>query len=163
GSRVWLRNSLVVAEVALSLVLLVGASLFVRSFVNLRQATIGFDTTPLMTARFFMPGDQYATADAKTRRVEDILRRVEGLPSVQAAFASNLVPLFGGGGQTRILIDGRAVAKGEEPVVGFIGVTPHMFRTLGLSIARGRAMTDSEGMTRAPFAVINQTMAKKFW
>jgi len=163
GSRIWLRNGLVVAEVALSLVLLVGASLFVRSFVNLRQATIGFDTRPLMTIRFFMPPDQYATPDAKTHRVEDILRRVEGLPSVQAAFASNMVPLSGGGGETKILIDGRAVAKGEEPRVGFIGVTPHMFRALGVSMTRGRALTDSEGMTRAPLAVINQTMAKKFW
>src|SRR5262249_14604413 len=79
-TRVWLRTALVVAEVALSLVLLVGASLFVRSFVNLRQATIGFDTAPLLTLRFFLPPERYATPDSKQRRIEDVLHRVEALP-----------------------------------------------------------------------------------
>jgi len=162
-TRVWLRNLLVIGEVALSLVLLVGASLFVRSFVNLRQATIGFDTAPLLTLRFFMPPERYPTPDSKLRRVEDILRRLAALPGVQAAFASNMIPLGGGGGQLRVAIDGHAVAKGQEPQIGFVGVTPHMLQTLGLTVARGRALTDTEAMTRAPFAVINQTMAKRFW
>src|SRR5262249_29490243 len=65
GTRAWLRNALVVGEVALSLLLLVGASLFVRSFMNLKQSAVGFDTAPLMTLRFFMPNEKYATADAK--------------------------------------------------------------------------------------------------
>ena len=163
STRVWLRNGLVVAEVALSLVLLVGASLFVRSFVNLRQATIGFDTTPLLTLRFFMPPEHYATPDAKQRRVEDVLRRVEALPGVQAAFASNMVPLNGGGGSTRIVIAGHPVEKGKEPQIGFVGVTAHMLRTLGLQVVRGRELADTESLTKAPFAVINQTMAKRFW
>jgi putative ABC transport system permease protein len=163
STRVWLRNGLVVGEVALSLVLLIGASLFVRSFVNLRQATIGFDTTPLLTLRFFMPPERYATPDSKQRRVEDVLRRVEALPGVQAAFASNMVPLDGGGGATRIVIAGHPVEKGKEPQIGFIGVSAHMLRTLGLQVARGRELADTESLTKAPFAVINQTMAKRFW
>jgi len=162
-TRVWLRNGLVVAEVALSLVLLVGASLFVRSFVNLRQATIGFDTAPLLTLRFFMPPEHYPAPDAKQRRVEDVLRRVESLPGVQAAFASNMVPLGGGGGGTPIQLDGRSYPKGREPSIGYIGVTAHMLRTLGLSVRRGRALTDTESLTRSHVAVINETMAKRFW
>ena len=82
----------------MSLVLLVGASLFVRSFLNLQDATVGFDTSPLMTMRFYLPGSQYDKPDAKARRVEDIVRRVEGVRGVQAAFASNFVPLGAGGG-----------------------------------------------------------------
>jgi putative ABC transport system permease protein len=163
GGRAWLRKTLVVAEVALSLLLLIGASLFVRSFVNLRQATVGFDTHPLMTMRFFMPNEQYATPDARTRRVEDVLRRVEALPGVQSAFASNMVPLSGGGGGSKILIDGRAFAKGEEPDIGFVGVTAHLLRTLGLSAIRGRELTETESLARTPFAVVNQAMARKFW
>ena len=126
GTRSWIRGTLVVGEVALSLLLLIGASLFVRSFLNLQQASGGFDPAPLMTMRFFMPNELYATPESKVQRVEDILRRVEGLAGVQAAFASNLVPLSGGGGFANVLIDGRAFPKGEEPGVGYVGVTPHM-------------------------------------
>ncbi|HTM25064.1 MAG TPA: ABC transporter permease [Vicinamibacterales bacterium] len=163
GSRAWLRNGLVVAEVALSLVLLVGASLFVRSFLNLKQAALGFDTTPLMTLRFFMPNEKYTTADAKTLRVADVMRRIEGIPGVQAAFASNMIPLAGGGGFRNIVIDGRNYEKGKEPGIEFIGVTAHMLKTLGLSMVRGRDFTDTEGTTRTQIAIVNQAMAKKFW
>jgi putative ABC transport system permease protein len=163
SGRAWIRNTLVVAEVALSLLLLIGASLFMRSFLNLRHASGGFDTAPLMTMRFYLPSEQYATSEAKSRRVEDILRRVEALPGVQAAFASNLVPLGSGGGENRIAIDGQAAAKGDEPTVGFTGVSPHLLRTLGLPILRGRDFTDTEGVSRTPVAVINQAMAVKFW
>jgi putative ABC transport system permease protein len=163
GGRAWIRNTLVVAEVALSLLLLIGASLFVRSFLNLRQASGGFDSAPLMTMRFYMPNEQYATPESKVQRAEDILRRVEALPGVQAAFASNLIPLDGGGGFSRILIDGRPFEAGKEPMIGYVGVSPHMIRTLGLSVVRGRELTDTEAMTRAPYAVINEAMAKRFW
>jgi putative ABC transport system permease protein len=163
GGRAWIRNTLVVAEVALSLLLLIGASLFVRSFLNLQRANSGFDPAPLMTMRFFMPNEQYPTPESKVQRVEDVLRRVEGLPGVQAAFASNLIPLGGGGGFSNILIDGRAFAKGEEPGIDYVGVTPHMLKTLGLSAVRGRQLTATESVTKAPVAVINQAMAKKFW
>jgi putative ABC transport system permease protein len=163
GSRAWIRNALVVAEVALSLLLLIGASLFVRSFLHLQRASGGFDTAPLMTMRFYMPNEQYPTPASKTQRVDDIMRRVEGLPGVQAAFASNMIPLSSGGGDSTILIDGRAFPKGEEPGIEYVGVTPHMLKTLGLPIVRGRELTDAESMTRSQVAVVNQAMAKKFW
>ena len=94
------------------------------------------------------------------QRTEDILRRVEALPGVQAAFASNLVPLSGGGGFSQIVIEGRPSEKGKEPGIGFIGVSPHMLKTLGLSVIRGRELTDTEAMTRAPYAVVNQAMVE---
>lgn len=163
GGRAWIRNTLVIAEVALSLLLLIGASLFVRSFLNVQKANGGFDAAPLMTMRYYMPNEQYATPESKTRRTEDILRRVEALPGVQAAFASNMIPLSNGGGFSQILVEGRPVEKGKEPGIEYIGVSPHMLKTLGLSVVRGRDLTDTEAMTKAPYAVINQTMAKKFW
>ena len=163
GGRAWLRNTLVVAEVALSLLLLIGASLFVRSFLNLQQANGGFDAGPLMTMRFYMPNEQYATPESKVQRTEDILRRVEALPGVQAAFASNLVPLSSGGGFSQILIEGRPSEKGKEPGIEFTGVSPHMVKTLGLSVLRGRELTDTEAMARTPYAVVNQAMVKRFW
>ena len=163
GSRAWIRNALVVAEVALSLLLLIGASLFVRSFLNLQRASGGFDTAPLMTMRFYLPNEQYPTPALKTLRVQDILRRVEALPGVQAAFASNMIPLSSGGGESQILIEGRAFTKGEEPSIEYIGVSPHMLKTLGLPVVRGRELTDTEAMTRSSVAVVNQAMANKLW
>jgi MacB-like periplasmic core domain len=158
-----LRNALVMIEVAVALILLVGASLFVRSFLNLQSASPGFATAPLLTARFFMTGGTYATAEQKAQRVDDIIRRVEALPGVVAAFASNFIPLDGGGGSGHAIVDGRAAPAGEEPAIVFTAVTPHLYRTMGLSILKGRDFLDVEGAERRPVAVINQTMAEKLW
>ena len=158
-----LRSTLVVVQIALALIALVGALLFVRSFSNLDGYQLGFDPKPLMTMRFYLPGEIYDVPDAKARRVEDIVRRVETLPGVQAAFASNLVPLGGGGGGGRVLVDGHAIERGKEPWIDFTGVTPHFYQTLGLGILRGRNVTESEGWSRAPYAVINETMARRLW
>ena len=73
-----------------------------RSFLNLQRAELGFDARPITTVRLFMPGDAYGDGDAKARRVADILRRVEAIPGVVAAGASNLIPLDGGGSTSRV-------------------------------------------------------------
>jgi putative ABC transport system permease protein len=163
GSRARLRNALVISEVALSLILLVGASLFVHSFLNLRSANAGFDTAPLMTMRVYMTGESYAAEDTRARRADEIVRRIESLPGVRSAFASNLIPLDGGGGGGRIVLEGRSFPSGEEPRFGFTAVTPHLLKTLAVSLTRGRDFTDAEGQSRAPVAIINETMAARFW
>jgi putative ABC transport system permease protein len=162
-AKSFLRSTLVVAQVAFALVALVGALLFVRSFWNLGAFDIGFDTKPLMSMRFYMPGALYEEPDAKLRRVEDIVRRVEALPGVRATFASNMVPLGNGGGGGTVIIDGRAVPKGEESGISLIGVTPHFNATLKLAVVEGRDFTDAEGWSHSPVAVINQKMKQQFW
>jgi putative ABC transport system permease protein len=161
--RAWLRNSLVVAQVGFALILLIGSSLFIRSFLNLQGASVGFDTSPLMTLRFYLPGQAYEANDAKARRVDDIVRRTETLPGVQQAFASNFVPLGGGGGGDDVIVEGKPVEPGQEPGIAFIAATPHLRQTLGVPLVRGRDLTDSEGTTKSPVALINQTMAKRAW
>ena len=163
GSRAWVRNGLVVVEIALSLVLLVGASLFVRSFLNLQTSKVGFETAPLMTMRFALPGTAYEAVGAKARRVDDIVRRIEGLPGVQAAFASNFVPMGGGGGGGRVIVEGRAVERGKEPGITFTAVTPHLRQTLGVERLRGRDFSDTEGSSRSSVAQINKRMAEMMW
>jgi putative ABC transport system permease protein len=158
-----LRAGLVVAEVALSLVLLVGASLFVRSFLELQSAKAGFDTADILTLRIYLPNDLYPEDADKTRRIEDVLRRIEELPGVEAAAASNNIPLSGGGGGGQILLEGRAIAPGEEPGIFYAGVTPHFFKALGVPLLAGRGFTDREGVERSGLAVVNQTFAEKFW
>jgi putative ABC transport system permease protein len=163
GPRAWLRSSLVTAEIALSLVLLIGASLFVRSFLNMRDANPGFEVTPLMTLRMYMTGDTYASAEARARRVQDVVRAVESLPGVEAAFASNWVPLSGGGGGDRIIIEGRTWPRDEAPFIGFTAVTAHAMRTLNARLTRGRDFSEAEGESRQPVAIVNAALAERFW
>ncbi len=158
-----LRSGLVVVQVAFSLMLLIGASLFVRSFLALQNASGGFDTSPLLTMRFYMPAGSYEKDEEMTRRVEDVVRRVEAVPGVEAVSASNNIPLGGGGGWGRLLIDGKTYARGEEPNSFYAGVTPHFFQALGVKLASGRGFTDAEGFTVSKVAVVNQTFAKKFF
>jgi putative ABC transport system permease protein len=163
GRRSRLRNVLVVVQVSLALVALVGALLFVRTFANLDSYDVGFNTTRMLTQRFYMPGAGYDEADARARRVEDIVRRVEALPGVEAAFASNLIPVSGGGGGGGAVIDGRPSEPGHEPFISFVGVTPHFHRTLGVKMRDGRDFTDAEGWSSQPLAIVNETMAARFW
>jgi predicted permease len=158
-----LRAALVVAEIALSLVLLVGASLFVRSFLNLQEARAGLETSALMTMRFYMPGDQYDAPDAMARRVQDVVRRLEMLPGVIAASASNMVPYSGGGSDAPVLPEGATLSKEQQPLVSTFGVTPHLLRTLNISLIAGRDFTDQEGAERSPVAIVNQVLAHRLW
>ena len=163
SARSRLRSALVVAEIALSLMLLVGASLFMRSFVNLQDANPGIETHALMTLRFYMGGDAYDPPDAIVRRVNDIVRRVEALPGVQSAFASNLVPLAAGGNFGRLVADGMNVTPGQEPSSWYFGVTGHAMQTLAVPIVSGRNFTEDEGARRSKVALVNAALAKRLW
>jgi putative ABC transport system permease protein len=158
-----LRSVLVVVEVALSLMLLVGASLFVRSFLNIQNADAGLDTTPLMTVRMFLAGERYDTPEAITARVDDVVRRIEALPGVTAVFASNLVPLAGGGGNAGIIAEGMSVEQGKEPRAIFFATTAHAVETLGQTLLSGRDLTGVEATTRSGAALVNQALARRFW
>jgi putative ABC transport system permease protein len=161
GAKNRARHMLVVAEVALSIVLLVGAALFARSFLNLQRADTGFDPSPLTTVRLFMPGAPYEVEDVKARRVADVMERVEALPGVRAAGASNLIPLDGGGDLSRVSIEGAATDVGREPRLFFAGVTEHYLEALGVPMVRGRTFTAAESQSRSGVAVINVSMARR--
>jgi predicted permease len=163
GGRSRLRNILVVAEIALSLMLLVGASLFVSSFMKLQSADAGLDPAPIMTMRIYMPGQPYEAPAPKTRRVEDVVRRLEAIPRVVASAASNNIPISAGGGGGSIEIEGKPVPRGEEPGIFYTGVTAHWFKSLGVPFVEGRDFTDAEGHDSSGVAVVNQTMARRHW
>lgn len=163
GRRSWLRNALVTAEVAMALTALVGAMLFVRTFVNLNKADIGFDPAPLMTMRYYLPGEPYQGEDAKARRVRDILERVERLPGVHSAYSSNFIPLDGGGSGGRIAVEGQAVEPERRPSIAFVGVTPNFVKTLGAQLTQGRLLNETESWSRTPLAVVNATLASRLF
>jgi putative ABC transport system permease protein len=161
GARTTGRSALVVLDVALALVLLVGASLFVRSFVNMYRTSPGFDTAPLLTLRLYLPGARYQAPGAKAARIADVVDRIEAVPSVIAAGASNLIPLDGGGGGSRLVVEGRDVPAGSEGVF-WAGLTPRYWETLGVPILRGRALTRAEAETRSAAAVVNVSFVRRF-
>ena len=163
GRRSWLRNALVTAEIAMALIALVGAMLFVRSFVNLNKADIGFDPAPLMTMRYYLSGDTYDTAVARPRLVRDIVERIEALPGVESAYTSDFIPLDGGGRAGPVDVEGSAVEPERRPRASFVGVTPHFVQTLGARLIEGRLLTDTEGWDRTPLALVNQTMAAEIF
>ncbi len=158
-----LRSGLVVAQVALSLVLLVSASLFVRSFLNLQDERGGLETSHLMSMRIYLPAGRYEKDAEMSRRVEDVVRRLETLPGVEAVSASNNIPLGDGGGGGRIAVDGKDFPRGEEPSVFWAGVGPHFLQTLGLKPVSGRGFTDAEGFSLSHVALVNQMFAGKHW
>ena len=143
--------------------LLVGASLFVRSFLNMQRASAGFDPRPLMSLRVFLPGERYEPAGAKARRIEDIVARIERLPGVEAAAASNLIPLDGGGMDSALVIDGQEVDERRAPSVFFAGVTQRYFETLNVPLVRGRNFTAAEAREASPVALVNVSFARRFF
>jgi putative ABC transport system permease protein len=163
GGRHRLRNVLVVSEVAVSMVLLIGAGLFVRSFLRSYEANGGIDTAPVMTLRLWLPENGYSSPEQIARGVDQVVNRVEAIPGVEAATASGMIPLEGGSRSAGVLIDGRVVTAGEEPQVRYAGVTAHFFHALGVSLRSGRDFTDVEGATTSGVAVINHTMAARLW
>ena len=163
GRRARVRNALVVAEVALSLVLLVTAALFVRSFMALQYVDPGFDVSRLMTMRLYLPGDSYDSDDVKRLRLEDVVRRIEGVPGIEAAAASNTIAIGGGGASDGIIAEGKGVTPGEEPSLFYTGVTAHWLRAYGVAILRGRDLSEAEASDSAAVAVVNQSFAKKLW
>lgn len=157
------RSALVVVEVALALVLLVGASLFVRSFAALENEAVGFDTTSIMTMRAYLPGIPYDSAAARELRVQDLLRRMRAIPGVQAATASSLIPLDGGGSWSVAEVQGREFRREDAPDYWWSGVAPQWSQVLGLSLVQGRDLTESEAVSHAPVAVIDDRFAQTVW
>jgi putative ABC transport system permease protein len=156
-------NALIVAEMAVCFVLLAGALLFVRTFVNLERTTGGFDARPLLTLRVYLPEESYASPEARVQRLGDILREVESLPGVEAAFASNMIPLSGGAYRGPMIVDGRPTLDGQEPIVAYVGVTPNLARTLGVPMRQGRGFTAAEALGRSRVALVGESTARQFW
>jgi predicted permease len=161
--RTRFRNTLVVGQVALALVLLVGSALFIRSFVRLLGERAGFDTEKLMTLRIELPDERYPTPRARTRLVEDMIHRVEGIPGVEAAAASDAIALEHGGNVDGLIVEGHEPPAGEETQVFYTGVTAHWFATHGLRPVRGRVFTPAEAGESSGVAIVNEKLARHYW
>ncbi len=162
----WLRNSLVVGEVALSLVLLIGAGLLTRSFVRLLEVKPGFNSSHLLTFWLSLESSKYSGTGSghKMARVLDSIHRIESLPGVEAVAGSNDLPLEGQDMNSSPVIEGpSALGADEKIVVGMHTITPGYFRAMGIPLLRGREVSDHDAIGTPDVVVINQAMAQRVW
>jgi predicted permease len=139
GHQRWLRSGLLVAEIALTLVLLVGAGLLIRSFRQLHQVATGFDYHHLLTFNIALSPAKYPQIDRQIRFFQQVSERISALPGVQSVALSSRLPLRGGGWQARFLVDGQsAPALSQWPVMDASAVDADYFKTMKIPLIGGR-------------------------
>ena len=169
-----LRRLLAGAEVALALVLLIGAGLMVRSFIKLQQIDVGFSARNVLTMRISLPDAKYpiptnANDPQKPAGLifyDQLLARVEALPGVKSATVGTILPLGAGSGWGKFLsIEGRPAPSSPDqiPIVRFALTSSDYFRTLGITVQQGRSFTAQDDENSQPVAIINETLARRFF
>ncbi len=159
-----LRKVLVVAEVALSLVLLAGAGLLARSFLNQISVDRGFRTDHILTMGMFFAPSRYYDDHRRAGYLDEILERVRLLPGVDSASSANLLAMTGmvsGSGVWRL--DRPEPAPGAEPTADFVIVSPQYFRVMGIPLIAGRDIDAHDTMATEPAVVVNQEFVRKFF
>ena len=160
----WLTGTMVVLELALTLVLLVGAGLMVRSFLKLYRMDIGIKTENLMAMQMRLPDQKYPTADTRRAFYERLAPRLAALPGADSVSLTTSVPPFGGG-RRGFEIEGRPALKPEEkaPEAGIVAISPQFFDTVGVQLRRGRAFNDTDGAPGSETVIINDKMASQYF
>ncbi|MGH9847605.1 MAG: ADOP family duplicated permease, partial [Blastocatellia bacterium] len=158
-----LRASLVVAEIAVTLVLLIGATLILRSFLNLSRVNLGFDTRNVLTMQLRLAGPNYGKPEARREFYRQLVERLEAQPGVIAASAVLMRPLDGEvGWETHFALAGQSPEQiNKNPVANLGAVSPHYFRTFGIPLKAGREFSAFDTADAPPVAMINETMARR--
>ncbi|HYY99141.1 MAG TPA: ABC transporter permease, partial [Pyrinomonadaceae bacterium] len=163
GGRQRLRSALVVAEIALSLVLLVGAGLLVRSFVRVQQVEPGFDARNVLSMRLSVSGTSYAGARGP-EFYRELLERVRRLPGVESAGAASILPLGGGIGWGSITIEGYTPTNGQEVIQADQRIAgTGYFETMKAPLVSGRYFGEQDTAQSQKVAVIDENMARTYW
>jgi putative ABC transport system permease protein len=153
-----------VGQIALSLALLTGASLMVRSFLRLQVAPSGMLEEGLLTLRFYISGDAYDRPEARADLLRRLEERLAAAPGIKSAAASSSIPADDGGYPVRVAIDGQPSPAGEEPGAILIVASPSLFETLGSPLIEGRTFEAAEHASpKADVAVVNQRLALRFF
>jgi len=156
-----LRSAFVVAEIALSLMLLVGAGVLLRGFARLQDVDPGFDTRNVLTMRISLPREQYKGEDVGVF-FEEVSRRLAATPGVKAAGATTQFPP-GNAFTTQITVDGQARSSGDQsPMVDITNVAGDYFGALGYSLKSGRLLATTDNATAPPVAVVTESAARRF-
>ncbi len=158
------RGLLVVSEVALSLVLLIGAGLMVRTLLELSNVKPGFDPNGLLTMTVSIPAQKFTTPTAYIGFFERVLQQVRATPGVESAGVIDSLPLDGGGSHQPVAIEGQPVVPmADQPEVDVRLTTPGYLHTMRVPLLSGRDLTDDDVAGRNPVVIISESMAKRFW
>ncbi len=159
-----LRRALVMGETALSLVLLAGAGLLMRSFEEILKVDPGFRADNVLTMRVALPDAQYSKPEQVRGFYNALLDRVQKLPGVQFAGATSLIPLAGQNASGTIVVDSQSVPKEDtEPEADQRFVTPDYFKAMGIALVRGRYFDSRDSATAPKVAIVDESLAKIYW
>ena len=161
GSR--LRRGLVVAEVALSLMLFIGAGLLMKSFWLLTNVNPGFQTDHLLTLHVALPEQKYTEAARVIDFYKQMPERLASLPGVKAVSAVNRLPISGGDPHGDLTIEGHTFSAGEAPGVSYRRILPNYFRAMGIPLLQGREFDDRDSGGKPDVVIVNQKMAQRYW
>src|SRR5262245_13269585 len=161
--RHWLRNLLVVGEVAIAMTLLVGAGLMLNSFVRLQRVNPVVNAGKLLSVEINLPGTRYPQAEQATAFFRELIGRVESLPGVESVSLSTHQPLSAVATDDPFAIEGRPLDFNNVPVAGWSLVSPKHFRTLGIPFVAGRDFTERNINEVAGEAIINESMARRYF
>ncbi len=158
------RSSLVFAEVALTLVVLIVAGLLLRSLGELLDVSPGFDAEGVLTASLTLPESQYPDEAARARFYQQLFERAEALPGVERAASIMPMPLTGGNFVLIFYVDGRPIPEpNKEPNANIRVVGPDYFETMGIQLDRGRLFNDQDAIGAQRVAIISRAAAETFW
>jgi putative ABC transport system permease protein len=163
GTRAFVRSGLMTAELSLTLVLLVGAGLLIRSFVNLAGVDKGFDAAQLLSFELSLPDAKYPTPAASVQFFQTILDRVGHLPGVTNVGLVSEVPLAGGGTNGTVPIEGQTFAPGQEPMPEKRIVSPSYFETMHIHLVAGRTFSVRDTTGAPPVMVVSESFARRYF
>jgi putative ABC transport system permease protein len=158
------RNALVISEVALAVVLLVGASLLLKSFARLQNVDPGFEPRNVLTMEISLPVAKYARGKPVTDFYAEMIRRVQALPGVEAASLTSILPLSGTNSDNSFAIEGRdPVQEKVFPDEEIRSVTDSYFKVLKVPLVQGRFFDERDNADTPPVVIINQAFARKWF
>jgi putative ABC transport system permease protein len=159
-----MRGLLVVSEVALALMLLIGAGLLIKNFLQLRYVNPGFDAANALTMKVSLPAARYAQPEQQVAFYNQLIERARNMPGVEAAGAVLNLPLSGASMSRNFFIEGRpAAAPGEEPNALVNITSPDYFRAMGIPLVKGRNFGPEDTKQAPPVMLVNEAMARRFW
>lgn len=164
SGRHGLRKVLVVAEIAISLILLVGSGLLIRSFIALNQVSAGFDDRNLLTFDISLSSKEYAGAPKVRRFFKEFLEKIEALPGVESTATTELLPLGGSDSENQFYVTNRPKPSPSElPLAMSYIIAPGYLKTMRIPLLKGRFFEQSDTLSSAPVIVIDENMAEQYF
>jgi putative ABC transport system permease protein len=159
-----LRNAIVICEVALALIVLIGAGLLVRSFVGLLAVEPGFAPAGVLTMAISLPESKYPEGHQKVAFFQQLLQRISKLPAVTSAGLTSHLPIAGRSLKADFTLEGRSLPRSEiSPLADYVSVSPEYFRVMQIPLLDGRRFSERDAMATPPVVIINEILARRFW